>query len=95
MIVGADVWYSVLGGLFPEVCLKIVKAAQGGNTAEARKLNLQLKHIWELFEQYSSLRVAYELANGGTSMGKISCDLTQAAPNSHKQNWLSRYAGEQ
>lgn len=26
MLAGADTWYSVLGGILPEVCTKIVKA---------------------------------------------------------------------
>jgi len=62
MIAGADAWYSVLGGLFPGVCLKLVRAAQQGNAAEARQLDGTLEPFWALFRQYSSLRVVYALA---------------------------------
>lgn len=61
MIAGADAWYSVLGGLFPQICLRIVRAAQGGNAAEARRLDSNLAPLWELFRKFSSLRVVYAL----------------------------------
>ncbi|MFK0692290.1 dihydrodipicolinate synthase family protein [Mesorhizobium sp. IMUNJ 23033] len=62
MIAGADTWYSVLGGILPEVCIKIVKASQAGDAAEARRLDAALTPIWDLFKQFSSLRVIYVLA---------------------------------
>ncbi|GLS36312.1 dihydrodipicolinate synthase family protein [Mesorhizobium tianshanense] len=62
MIAGADTWYSVLGGILPEVCIKIVRASQADDTAEARRLNSELTPIWDLFKQFSSLRVVYVLA---------------------------------
>lgn len=63
MIAGADTWYSVLGGLLPSVCLKIVRAARQGDAAEARRLDGMLEPLWELFRRYSSLRVVYALAD--------------------------------
>ncbi len=63
LIGGADTWYSVLGGLFPIVCLKIVRAIQQGNVKEARRLDVELAPLWELFKQFSSLRVVYALAD--------------------------------
>jgi len=63
LIAGADAWYSVLGGLFPKVCVKIVKAARQGEAEEARRFDAALAPIWELFKQHSSLRVVYALAN--------------------------------
>ena len=62
MIAGADTWYGVLGGLFPEVCLNIVRAARQGDAAEARRLNTALAPVWDLFRKFSSLRVVYALA---------------------------------
>lgn len=62
MIAGGDTWYSMLGGLLPNVCLKIVRAAQRGDADEARRLNGELAPIWELFRQYSSFRTVYALA---------------------------------
>lgn len=63
MICGADTWYSVLAGIMPEVCLRIVRAAQAGDVAEARRLDAALNPIWDLFKQFSSLRTVYELAS--------------------------------
>lgn len=63
MIGGADTWYSVLGGLFPEPCLKIVRAAYQGNAAEARRLDTALAPVWHLFTQFSGIRVVYALAD--------------------------------
>ncbi len=63
MIIGVDAWYSALGGLFPHVCMKIVRAAQHGDAEEARRLDVALAPIWGLFKQFSSLRVIHTLAN--------------------------------
>lgn len=63
MIAGADVWYSVLGGLFPKACLRIVRAAERGDAVEARRLDAALAPVWGLFRQFSSLRVVYVLAD--------------------------------
>jgi 4-hydroxy-tetrahydrodipicolinate synthase len=62
MIAGADTWYSVLGGILPEVCMKIVRAARQGDAAEARRIDATLAPLWDLFRQFSSLRVVYALA---------------------------------
>ncbi|WP_323014498.1 dihydrodipicolinate synthase family protein [Devosia sp.] len=61
MIAGADAWYSVLGGLFPHICLKIIRAARDGQADEARRLDAELAPLWALFRHYSSLRVIYAL----------------------------------
>lgn len=63
LLAGADTWYSVLGGLFPTTCLKIVRAASQGNAAEVRRLAAALEPVWDLFRQFSSLRVVYALAD--------------------------------
>lgn len=62
MILGADAWYSVIGGLLPKTCVQIVRAAQAGNAAEVRRINAALQPVWELFRRYTSLRVMYEMA---------------------------------
>lgn len=62
LIGGADTWYSVLGGLLPKICLKVVRAAQQGDEAEARRLDAALMPVWDLLKRFSSLRVVYELA---------------------------------
>lgn len=54
---GCEVWYSVLGGLFPRACLKMTRLAQSGFAEEAKQLSALLEPIWTLFHQYCSLRV--------------------------------------
>ncbi|WP_406625197.1 dihydrodipicolinate synthase family protein [Acidovorax sp. SDU_ACID1] len=54
---GCQVWYSVIGGLFPETTLAITRAAQAGNTDESARLSARLEPLWALFRQYGSLRV--------------------------------------
>ncbi|MEV5537498.1 dihydrodipicolinate synthase family protein [Saccharopolyspora shandongensis] len=51
---GADLWFSVLGGLLPEQCLAITRAADAG---EATVLSDQLSPLWTLFRRYGSIRV--------------------------------------
>jgi 4-hydroxy-tetrahydrodipicolinate synthase len=62
MIAGADTWYSVLGGILPEPCLEIVRAAQRGDAEKVRRIDATLAPFWDLFRRYSSLRVVYALA---------------------------------
>lgn len=62
LLAGGDAWYSVLAGLFPQTCLRIVRAARTGDAAEARRLNAELQPVWELFKEFSSLRVVYAIA---------------------------------
>ncbi|GAA0943433.1 dihydrodipicolinate synthase family protein [Nonomuraea longicatena] len=54
---GCDSWYSVVGGLFPDVALALTRAAQRGDTAEAVAASDRLEPLWQLFRQYGSLRV--------------------------------------
>jgi 4-hydroxy-tetrahydrodipicolinate synthase len=63
MIAGGDVWHSVAAGLFPEPALAMCRAAQAGDAAEARRLNARLAPLWDLFTQFSGLRVVYAAAN--------------------------------
>ena len=65
LIAGADAWYSVVAGLFPDICMAMVRAAQGGQAAEARRLDAQLQPLWAAFKAFSSLRVMYAIASLG------------------------------
>jgi len=60
---GADTWYSVLGGVLPEICAKLTRAAKIKDAETAYKINNDLLPIWSLFEEYGSLRVVYEMIN--------------------------------
>ena len=63
MICGADTWYSVLAGILPDICLRIVRAAQSGDAAEARRIDAALDPVWDLFKQFTSLRAVYAMAD--------------------------------
>ncbi|MCJ2015927.1 dihydrodipicolinate synthase family protein [Methylobacterium sp. E-065] len=63
LIAGGDTWYSVVAGLFPKIGMDIVRAVQAGEIAEARRLNASLEPLWELFKEFSSLRVIYALVD--------------------------------
>jgi 4-hydroxy-tetrahydrodipicolinate synthase len=63
LIAGGDVWYSVLAGLFPRIGMSIVEAVRNGDAAEARRLNERLEPLWNLFKEFSSLRVIYASAD--------------------------------
>ncbi|MBV9247827.1 MAG: dihydrodipicolinate synthase family protein [Acetobacteraceae bacterium] len=63
LLAGGDAWYSVVSGLFPEVSMEIVRATRSKDATEARRLNARLQPLWELFKQYSSLRVVYTAAD--------------------------------
>ena len=54
---GYDLWYSVIGGLFPKIALQITRAAQSGDHDTARQLSARLDPLWQLFAQHNgSLR---------------------------------------
>jgi 4-hydroxy-tetrahydrodipicolinate synthase len=59
LLAGADAWYSVVAGLFPRTSMELLKAGQGGDAVEARRLNARLEPLWVLFREFSSLRVIY------------------------------------
>jgi 4-hydroxy-tetrahydrodipicolinate synthase len=56
---GGDAWYSVAGGVFPNACLRLVRAAQSGDADETRRIDATLQPLWALFKEFSSLRVVY------------------------------------
>ncbi|UNK42421.1 dihydrodipicolinate synthase family protein [Luteimonas sp. S4-F44] len=66
LIAGCDLWYSVIGGLYPEVAMAIVAAARAGDAALARRLSARLAPLWDAFARHGgSIRViasAAELA---------------------------------
>ena len=63
MLAGGDACYSVVGGLFPEPIMQILAAVQGSDADEARRLDKRLKPLWDLFTEFSSLRVMYAAVN--------------------------------
>ena len=63
MIAGADAWYSVLAGLYPAPLVAFQRAVAAGDVAAARRLDLALSPMWDLFRAFSGLRVVYAAAN--------------------------------
>ena len=59
---GCDSWYSVIGGLLPELAVAITRAAQSGDAAAAAAESARLQPLWDLFAAYGSLRVTAALA---------------------------------
>lgn len=58
LVAGCEMWYSVLGGLFPATALAITRAALCGDTRGATRLTRRLDPLWDLFGKYGgSLRV--------------------------------------
>ncbi|QUH00466.1 dihydrodipicolinate synthase family protein [Saccharopolyspora erythraea] len=54
---GADLWFSVIGGLLPQQCLAITRAAADGDADRAAALSERMEPLWALFRRYGSLRV--------------------------------------
>ncbi|WP_405753619.1 dihydrodipicolinate synthase family protein [Streptomyces sp. NBC_01411] len=54
---GCDVWYSVVGGLFPATALALTRAAQAGDAARATAMSQRLEPLWQLLRRYGGLRV--------------------------------------
>lgn len=63
LLAGGDTWYSVVGGLFPQAAMAIVRAVDRGDAAEARRLDARMQPLWDLFKEFSSLRVMYACAD--------------------------------
>lgn len=71
LLAGADTWYSVVGGLFPEVAAQLTRAAQAGKAEETYRTDAQLAPLWDLFKEHGSLRVVYAAAK---LLGLTACD---------------------
>ena len=63
MLAGADAWYSVVGGLFPDPCMRILASVRAGDADAARRLDARLRPLWDLFGEFGSIRVVHAAAN--------------------------------
>lgn len=63
LLAGSEAWYSVAAGLFPHTCLAILRAAQAGDATRTRALNARMQPLWDLFKEFTSLRVIYAAAS--------------------------------
>ena len=62
LLAGCDGWYSVLGGILPEPCLAITRAALAGDVEETRRITASLDAIWSLFSRFGSYRTVSVIA---------------------------------
>lgn len=70
LLAGCDAWYSVIGGLYPDIALALTRAAQAGDTEQAMARSEALEPLWALYRDYGgSLRVAATIAE---LTGKVS-----------------------
>ena len=63
MLAGADAFYSVAAGTWPDAALRLVRAAQAGDSREANRIDASFQPLWSLFRQYGSFRVVHRAAN--------------------------------
>ena len=63
LLAGADTWYSVVGGILPQLAQSLTIAAQSGDESLTQKADHALKPLWSLFKEFGSLRVVYAIAN--------------------------------
>ena len=54
---GCDGWYSVTGGLVPEVAQQITRAAGTGDMATAHAQSARLAPLWALYDRFGGIRV--------------------------------------
>ena len=59
---GAEGWFSVLGGTFPEICREMTDAALGGDAARLDAIDARLAPLWRLFAAMGSYRVIHAAA---------------------------------
>ncbi len=62
LLAGADTWYSVAAGVFPERCVALVRSIER-DPGEARRLNAWFAPLWSLFRRFSSLRTVYSITH--------------------------------
>lgn len=72
LLEGADSWFTAVGGILPEPCVAITRAAQAGDTARVTRLNAQLAPLWALCQTHGSLRVIQCIAQ---EMGLVTTEL--------------------
>lgn len=62
LLAGADCWFSVAGGLFPETASALTRAALAGDRIEADRLDAMFAELWALFRAHGGLRIVHEAA---------------------------------
>jgi 4-hydroxy-tetrahydrodipicolinate synthase len=63
LLAGADCWFSVVAGLFPEPAVALTAAALAGDRQLADRLDEDFAGLWEMLRVFGGLRVMYAAAN--------------------------------
>lgn len=63
LLAGADGWFSVVGGLFPERAAALTAAAMSGDREEADRHHDAFLGLWDMCRANGSLRLMYAAAN--------------------------------
>lgn len=63
LLAGADCWFSVAGGLFPERAAALTAAAMKGDREEADRHDSAFAGLWGLCKANGSIRLIYAAAN--------------------------------
>ncbi|MBY0688590.1 dihydrodipicolinate synthase family protein [Microbacterium marinilacus] len=73
LLAGADAWYSVIAGAFPETALRLARAARAGDARTAVDETARLQPLWDAFAAYGSVRVVATIAEalGQTGAGSL------------------------
>ncbi|MGZ3216147.1 dihydrodipicolinate synthase family protein [Paracoccus sp. T5] len=72
LLQGADSWFSVAAGLWPDQSLALACAARAGDRAGTLRWQARFQPLWQLFQAHGSLRVVHAAAR--------LMDLTEALP---------------
>lgn len=62
LLAGADAWFSVVGGLLPDLAVRLTRLAQAREEAGVRRLQASLEPLFALFREFGSIRVVYAAA---------------------------------
>lgn len=62
MLAGANDWFSVVAGILPDATLKLANAAASGDVEKTAEIEAVFQPMWELFQEFGSLRVIYVIA---------------------------------
>ncbi|WP_108501151.1 dihydrodipicolinate synthase family protein [Paracoccus indicus] len=62
LLAGADAWFSVAAGLWPEQSLALTRAAMSGDHNPTQEWQARFQTLWDLFIAHGSLRVVHAAA---------------------------------
>ena len=70
---GCEVWYSVCGGLFPEMAKQITEAAAANDRQRVTALTTRLEPLWSLFRKHGGSIRVIAAAAGALGLTDMDC----------------------